>query len=115
MYELRLEGSEGALRCHGIHMSNDTMDYEFASALGEFAPADIDADILARSPWLPFFDRWHDYVNGGAEPSFSGRNNLPVFALLSAAIESVESGQAIEIAGNPRYASAFGARATAGV
>ena len=113
MYELRLEGSEGALRCHGIHMSNDTMEYEFAPALGEFASADIDVDIPARSPWLPFFDRWRDYVDGGAEPSFSGRNNLPVFALLSAAIESVERGQAVEIAGNPRYASAFEQRVAA--
>jgi hypothetical protein len=30
MYEFRLEGSLGALRCRGIHMSNDTMTYEFA-------------------------------------------------------------------------------------
>lgn len=115
MYEFRLEGSAGALRCHGIHMSNDTMAYEFAPALGEFAPAAIDADIPARSPWLPFFELWRDYVAGGVEPSFSGRNNLPVFALLSAAIDSVERGQPVDVAGNPRYASAFETRAAVGV
>jgi scyllo-inositol 2-dehydrogenase (NADP+) len=107
LYEFRLEGERGVLSCHGIHMSNDTMRYEFAPALGNFSPATIDEDIPARSPWQPFFDRWHDYVVGGPEPSFSGRNNLPVFALLSAAIESVEQGRPVDVAGNPRYDRAF--------
>ena len=108
MYEFRLEGAEGALCCHGVHMSNDTMRYELAPALGQFAPAEIDADVPACAPWEPFFDVWHDYVAGGAEPPFSGRNNLQVFAMLSAAIESVNTGRAVEIAGNPAYATAFG-------
>lgn len=107
MYEFRLEGSQGALRCHGIHMSNDTMSYELAPALGDFAPVALDADLPAQSPWLPFFSLWRDYVSGGAEPSFSGRNNLAVFALLSAAIESTETDKPVEIAGNPRFAAAF--------
>ncbi|MGN6759034.1 MAG: Gfo/Idh/MocA family protein [Thermomicrobiales bacterium] len=107
LYELRLEGAQGVLSCHGIHMSNDTMRYEFAPELGAFAPATIDEGIPARSPWQPFFDLWHDYVLGGPEPSFSGRNNLPVFALLSAAIASVEEGNPVEVAGNPRYERAF--------
>jgi predicted dehydrogenase len=107
LYEFRMEGAKGALSCHGIHMSNDTMRYEFAPALGDFAPAEVDEGIPVRSPWQPFFDLWHDYVCGGAEPSFSGRNNLPVFALLSAAIESMEQGKPIDVAGNPRYDRAF--------
>jgi len=113
MYEFRLEGSQGALRCHGVHMSNDAMRYEVAPALGEFAPAAIDEGLPAGSPWPPFFERWRRYVAGGAEPPFSGRNNLPVFALLSAAIESVEHGRPVEVAGNPRFASAFRAAAAA--
>lgn len=111
MYEFRLEGEGGALSCHGLHMSNDTMDYEFAPALGAFAPIRIDDGIPAQSPWVRFFDDWHDYVNGGPEPLFSGRNNLKVFALLSAAIDSVASSRPVEIAGNPRYAGAFRAAA----
>ena len=107
MYEFRLEGSAGALNCHGLHMSNDTMRYEFAPALGNFAPAEVDAGIPAQDPFIPFFDVWHDYVAGGAEPPFSGRNNLKTFAMLTAAIESTETGKRVEIAGNPRFASAF--------
>ncbi|CAN5458529.1 hypothetical protein BH09CHL1_BH09CHL1_13470 [soil metagenome] len=107
MYEFRLEGAEGALRCHGIHMSNDTMDYEFAPALGDFGALAIDAEVPLQSPWIPFYSRWNDYVNGGEEPSFSGRNNLAVFALLSAAIESTESGNPVVVAGNPRFDAAF--------
>jgi predicted dehydrogenase len=107
MYEFRLEGSRGALRCRGIHMSNDTMDYEFAPPLGRFEPVAIDAGIPAREPWSPFLDVWRDYVRGGPEPPFSGRNNLKVFALLSAAIDSVNTRQPVAVANNPRYAGAF--------
>jgi predicted dehydrogenase len=107
MYEFRIEGSQGALRCRGIHMSNDTMSYELAPVLGQFAPAVIDQDIPARDPFLPFFDVWYDYLNGGAEPPFSGRNNLKVFAMLSAAIDSINTHCPVEIASNPRYRQAF--------
>jgi predicted dehydrogenase len=107
MYEFRLEGSKGALKCRGLHMSNDTMDYEVAPALGQFVARRIDDHVLPRDPWSPFFDLWHDYLNGGAEPPFSGRENLKTFAMLSAAIESVESGKPVAIAGNPKYQAAF--------
>jgi predicted dehydrogenase len=107
MYDFRLEGSRGALRCQGLHMSNDTMSYEFAPPLGAFTPAAIDADVPLVQPWIPFLDIWHEYLVGGAEPPFSGRNNLKVFALLSAAIESVNTRQPVAVARNPRYAGAF--------
>jgi len=107
MYEFRLEGSGGALKCRGLHMSNDTMDYELAPALGSFAVCRIDDDIPAQTPWIPFFEHWHAYLAGGPEPPFSGRNNLKVFALLSAAIASVETGQRVRIKDNPLYAEAF--------
>ena len=34
-YELRLEGSKGALRCRGLHMSKNEMTYEFARAAAQ--------------------------------------------------------------------------------
>jgi predicted dehydrogenase len=108
-YELRLEGSTGALRCRGVHMSNDTMTYEFAERGGRFAPIEIDDDIPGGDPWGYFFGLWHDYLQGGEEPPFSGRNNLQVFALLSAGIDSINSGQSttVEVSDNPRYSDAF--------
>jgi len=108
MYEFRLEGSQGALTCRGLRMSNDTMDYEVASALDQFAARRIDDAVPVRDPWIPFFDIWHDYLCGGAEPPFSGRNNLKTFAMLSAAIESVETGRPVVTAGNPQYRAALG-------
>jgi len=109
MYEFRLEGSDGALKCRGIHMSNDTMDYEVASASDrQFVARRIDDAVPQCDPWIPFLNVWHDHLRGGAEPPFSGRENLKVFAMLSAAIESVETGSPVEIAGNPKYRAAFG-------
>ncbi len=107
MYEFRLEGGNGALKCRGLHMSHPTMDYETAPALGEFTAQRIDREIPPEDPWSLFLDAWHNYLRGGAEPPFSGRNNLKVFAMLGAAIDSVKTGQPVEIAGNPRYAAAF--------
>jgi scyllo-inositol 2-dehydrogenase (NADP+) len=113
MYEFRLEGSRGALKCRGLHMSNDTMDYEVAPALGLFAAQRIDAAVPVRDPWIPFLDAWHAYLCGGAEPPFSGRNNLKTFAMLSAAIESVETGGPVRISENPSYAAAFAVKGSA--
>ena len=107
MYEFRLEGSQGALKCRGIHMSNDTMDYEVAPALGGFAAKRIDEQVPHRSPWIPFFDLWRDYLCGRAEPPFSGRHNLKAFAMVSAAIDSVNTGKPVAVADNPKYAMAF--------
>ena len=107
-YELRLDGSEGALRCRGVHMSVDEMTNEFAPPLGSFAPLEIAGDIPETDPWGTLFDLWYDYLAGGAVPPFSGRNNLKAFALLSAGIESVEQGGSpVEVATGERYAVAF--------
>jgi predicted dehydrogenase len=112
LYELRLEGSEGALRCRGLHMSNDTMAYELSPRDGEWSVRDLDEGIPPVSPWLPFFDHWRHYLahgtlaDGSAAP-FSGRENLVVFAMLSAGIDSIKTSAPVTIAGNPRYAAAF--------
>ena len=107
-YELRIEGTGGVLRCRGLHMSNDYMDYEFAARGAKLVRRDdVDAGLGGIDPWQVFFDVWRDYLSGGPEPSFSGRNNLKVFALLSAAIESIASGDRTDVAGSSRYSAVY--------
>ena len=107
-YELRIEGTRGVLRCRGIHMSIDEMEYEFAARGRKFERRDdIDADLGAVDAWETFYGDWNDYLSGGPEPSFSGRNNLKVFALLSAAIDAIDSGRRAEVAISAHYAAAF--------
>ena len=107
MYEFRIEGSAGAIRCHGVHMSNDKMDYQIAPVLGSFTKRQIDEQFERQDPWIPFLNAWYGYVRGGVEPPFSGRNNLKVFAMLSAAIDSVNTGRPVEIAGHKMYGKVF--------
>ena len=112
LYEFRLEGERGALRCRGLHMSNDTLHYDFALRGGNFAERAIDADTPLVSPWTIFFEQWRSYMTTGAlpdgtEPHFTGRNNLKVFAMLSAGIDSINAGRSVAVAGNPRYQRAF--------
>ena len=97
-YEMRLEGSRGVLRCRGLHMSKNEMRYEFARRGEDFADIDLDRGRPPTVPWSLFFDRWHDYLRGGDEPHFSGRNNLRVLAAIQAAIESMDSGAFVKIA-----------------
>jgi predicted dehydrogenase len=100
-YELRLEGTLGALRCRGIHMSVDEMHYEFAPRGGKFAALDVESGQPVVNPWDEFIARWRDWLDGGAEPPFSGRNNLRVFALLAAGIESARSGATVRLGSVP--------------
>ena len=84
------------------------MEYEFAERGQKFVRLEtIDADLGRVDPWELFYSAWHEYLLGGPEPSFSGRNNLKVFALLSAAIESIETGQAADVATAERYSRAY--------
>lgn len=106
-YELRIEGTKGVLRCRGTHMSVDDVEYEFAPRGQKLRPLAIDADLGPVDPWQTFYGAWRDYLAGGLEPSFSGRNNLKVFALLSAAIDSIASGRPAGVAAGERYAAAF--------
>ena len=83
------------------------MSYEFAPALGKFEPIDIEEGMTPTSGWSEMLDDWYAYLTGGDEPLFSGRNNLRVFAMLSAAIDSINQCKPAKISGDPRYASAF--------
>ena len=107
-YELRLEGSKGVLRCRGLHMSKNEMTYEFAERGASFEIVDLDRGRRPTIPWSLFFDRWHDWLNGGSEPHFSGRQNLKVLATIDAAIESLATGAFVPIAAGERYQAIFG-------
>ena len=109
-YELRLEGSKGALRCRGLHMSKNEMTYEFALRGGPFEVVDLDGGRPPTVPWSIFFDRWGAWLSGeqADEPHFSGRNNLKVLATIDAAIRSLDSGAFTPIAADDRYAAVFG-------
>ena len=107
-YELRLEGTKGVLRCRGIHMSNNTMAYEFAERGANFMPVDLNHGRPITQPWELFFDKWYDYITGGSEPSFSGRNNLKILAIITAAIESLSTESFVKVATHPRYQTIFG-------
>ncbi len=113
LYELRLEGSKGALRCRGVHMSNNEMTYEFAARGSDFSPIYLDKDISMIEPWELFLDNWYSYLCGAEEPAFSGRNNLKVLAIVAAAIDSSESNAFVEVSTNPRFKAAFEAQADA--
>ncbi len=121
-YELRLEGTRGVLRCRGIHMSNDAMDYEFAERGRAFSPIDLDRGRAAGEPWDLFFDRWYDYLNDNLhdnlhdkpngkpndaeEPPFSAGNNLKILSVIAAAIASLERGAFVAIPSSSRVQSA---------
>ncbi len=107
-YELRLEGEKGVLRCRGLHMSKNEMAYEFAERGGDFQAIDLDRGRPPTQPWSIFFEHWRDYLAGGREPHFSGRQNLRVLASIAAAIDSLSSGAFTPIAGDPRYQGVFG-------
>jgi predicted dehydrogenase len=105
-YELRLDGTLGALRCRGTHMSVDDMVYEFAPRGQAFRPLPLDAEVSVQDAWVPFFAHWHAYLCGGEEPPFSGKNNLRPFGLLSAGIESVETDRPVDLKQH-HYAALF--------
>lgn len=109
-YELRLEGSKGALRCRGLHMSKNEMTYEFAARGRPFEVVDLDQGRPPTSPWSLFFDRWQAWMSeeSADEPHFSGRRNLKVLATIDAAIRSLASGAFTPIAADERYAAVFG-------
>ena len=109
-YELRLEGSKGALRCRGLHMSKNAMTYEFAARGGPFEVVDLDQGRPPTIPWSLFFDLWGAWLSGEDtdEPHFSGRRNLKVLATIDAAIRSLDAGAFVPIAADERYAAVFG-------
>ena len=109
-YELRLEGTRGALRCRGTHMSGTRFSYELAERGGAFVEVDLEAAVESSEPWSLFMTHWRRYLRGGTEPVFSARRNLPVFALLSAGIESIRKRRRIDLGTLARYSNALNSR-----
>ena len=107
-YELRLEGSSGALRCRGRHMSNEAVEYEKAGPEGIWESIALDEGIEARDPFIPFAERWHAYLSGGDEPPFSGRRNLKPLAMVQAGVESAVTGRPVTFEGNGLYRRCLG-------
>lgn len=92
MYELRLEGTQGVLRCRGEHMSEGPIAYEHSDDGRTFVELPGHAPIRPADAWTPFieaWDRWHR--TGGAAP-FSAEGALPILALVEAAKRSAKSG-----------------------
>ena len=106
-YEFRIEGTSGALRCRGVHMSKDPVTYENASPNGAWEPVDIEAAVPAGDAWVDLLNLWRDQVAGLVDPPFSGRRNLLPFALLSAGVDSVNSGLPVSLGPDSRFAIAF--------
>lgn len=106
-YELRIEGTGGVLRCRGVHMSRDGMTYEFAEPLGGWTPLDLEASRPPSDPWRTLLALWRRQLAGEIDPPFSGRNNLRPFALLSAGVQSVETGLPAILGPDTPYAAAW--------
>jgi predicted dehydrogenase len=106
-YEFRLEGTRGALRCRGLHMSLPEMHYEFALRGGPFQPIQLEEEIPQLDPWTHFCLLWYEGVIHKTEQPFSGRNNLKIMALMDAGIASIESGLPCRVKDHPLYSPAF--------
>ena len=82
-YNFRLEGSQGALKFEGIHMSKDSGMYSFEKPGNQFKKLNFN-EIESSKPWSAFLTEWRSYLDGGKEPSFSASNNRNVLQLIEA-------------------------------
>jgi predicted dehydrogenase len=92
MYELRLEGTEGVLRCRGLHMSHGPMAYEHSTDGHTFVELPGHAPIRSADSWTPFVDAWDTWHRTGGAAPFSAAGALPVLALVEAAKRSARTG-----------------------
>lgn len=92
MYELRLEGTRGVLRCRGLHMSQGPMTYEHSDDGQTFVELPGHAPIRPADAWRPFVDAWDAWHRAGGAAPFSAEGALPVLALVEAAKRSASTG-----------------------
>jgi predicted dehydrogenase len=92
MYELRLEGARGVLRCRGEHMSQGSMTYDHSDGGGAFVELPGHAPIRAADSWTPFLDAWDAWHRTGGIAPFSAEGALPILALVDAAKRSAATG-----------------------
>jgi len=106
-YELRIEGTKGVLRVRGEHMSASNFIYEIAPRSGNFTEVDLESQVPPGTAWALFMEHLRNWLAGGKEPSFSLRNNLKIFALLQAGIESIDRSRPVNLVGNKKYQRLF--------
>lgn len=92
MYELRLEGTSGVLRCRGEHMSQGAMTYEHSRDGLGFVKLPGHAPLRAADSWTPFLDAWVTWHRSGGVAPFSAEGALPILALVEAAKRSATTG-----------------------
>jgi predicted dehydrogenase len=100
MYELRLDGTRGVLRCRGLHMSHGPMTYEHSEDGHSFVELPGHAPIRPDDAWTPFVDAWNTWHETGGDAPFSAEGALPVLALVEAAKRSATTG-AVTTVENP--------------
>lgn len=97
MYELRLEGAQGVLRCRGEHMSQGPMTYDHSSDGRTFVELPGHAPIRATDAWTPFLDAWDAWHRTGEVAPFSAEGALPILALVDAAKRSAATGAGVAV------------------
>lgn len=96
-YVFRLEGDCGALECRADRTTSVRITYAISDKGGSFRPIEPDAHLADSEPFEPLLDQWTDYLDGGPEPFFSGRNILREFALIAAAARSADIGRRVKV------------------
>jgi predicted dehydrogenase len=92
MYELRLEGTRGVLRCRGEHMSQGPMTYEHSEDGRTFVELPSHAPLHPADSWPPFIDAWSAWHRTGGAAPFSAEGALPILALVESAKRSATTG-----------------------
>lgn len=97
MYELRLEGTRGVLRCRGEHMSRGPMHYEFSADGGPFISLAGHPPLKPEDSWTPFLDAWWDWYTDGRAAPFSGDGALGILEIVEAAKLSADGRAAVAL------------------
>lgn len=97
MYELRLEGAHGVLRCRGEHMSQGPMTYDHSADGHTFVDLPGHAPIRAADSWPPFVEAWDVWHRTGGIAPFSAEGALPILALIDAAKRSAATGAVVTV------------------
>lgn len=95
MYELRLEGAHGVLRCRGEHMTHGPMQYELSSDGGPFISLPAHPPLKPEDSWTPFLNAWWDWYVDGRSAPFDEDGALSILELVEAAKLSAERQTAV--------------------
>lgn len=107
MYEIRLEGTRGVLRCRGEHMSHGPMQYELSADGGPFISLPGHPPLKLEDSWTPFLNAWWDWYVDGRSAPFAEDGALSILELVEAAKLSANSQTAVSLP-NVRLAGGSG-------